>query len=178
MKTNNNTIKPLITAEEIDKRLDELAEKINSDYDGKRILGICILKGAAIFAMDLLRKLSVPVEFDFIQAASYGQNHNSSGRIEIKKDLSDSIEGKNVIVFDDIIDTGCTLHYVMKTLEEQNPASLKLCVLIDKPERRLYNINADYYAFNVPSGFLVGYGLDYAQQYRTLPYIGVCITGK
>ena len=151
----------------------KIAEEINRDYDGKEILAICTLKGATLFYADLVRAVKVPVSFDFIAASSYGNGTTSSGEVKIRKDLDESIEGKHVIIVEDIVDSGRTLKALLKKLKERNPASIKLCALLDKPEGRAVELNVDYVGFKVPNEFIVGYGLDYAGKYRNLPYIGI-----
>jgi len=167
-------VTPLITAEAINKRLKELAAQISEDLGDKTVTVICVLKGAVIFMVDLARLLPMPVEFDFMDISSYGSGTESSGNIKIDKDLENTIEGKHVLLVEDIIDSGRTLSHLIKHLRAQNPASLRLCTLLDKPERRVVNdVSVDYEGFVIPDKFVVGYGLDYDQRYRNLPYIGV-----
>lgn len=163
----------LLSEEEVGKRIKELAEQISSDYAGEEVLLICILKGSIFFTTELAKHISVPVKFDFMSVSSYGDATVSSGRVKIIKDLDDSIEGKNVIVIEDIIDSGRTLHHLLRLLGVRNPKSLKLCTLLDKPDRREMDVNVDYTGFKIPDAFVVGYGLDYKQEYRNLPYVGV-----
>ena len=168
-------IRPLISAEEIARRVDGIAADISRDYQGKTVRLICVLKGGVIFMVDLCRKLTLPVvEFDFMDISSYGDNTESSGVIRIEKDLKNPITGKDVILVEDILDTGQTLSHLVKHLKAQNPASLKICTLLTKKERRIeHGIIPDYVGFDIPNEFVVGYGLDYAQKYRNLDYIGV-----
>jgi len=171
MKENVTT---LITAEAVAKRIKEIAEQITAEYDGKPVTLVCVLKGAVIFMVDLARMLPMPVEFDFMDISSYGAGMESSGHIKINKDLEHSLEGKHVLLVEDIVDSGRTLSHLIKYLNAKNPASLKLCTLLDKPERRVVDdVAVDYVGFVIPDKFVVGYGLDYDQRYRNLPYIGV-----
>lgn len=166
-------IRVLLTEEEVDKRIRELGEQISKDYEGEEIHLICVLRGSVFFTCELAKRITVPVSIDFMSASSYGSSTISSGVIKIVKDLEDPLIGKNVIVIEDIIDTGRTLSYLMKMLKERNPKSLRLCTLLDKPERRVAQVDVDYVGFEIPDEFVVGYGLDYAQKYRNLPYIGI-----
>lgn len=167
------TISILIPENEIQKRLDEMTQQISNDLKGKTITLICILKGGVMFMVDLAKKLKQPVEFDFMDVSSYGESTESKGNIKINKDLENSIEGKEVVLVEDIIDSGRTLKYLIEYLKQKKPASLRICTLLDKPERRLFDIQVDYVGFEIPDDFVVGYGLDYAQRYRNLPYIGI-----
>ncbi len=167
------TVSVLVSQQDIEKRMDELAAQIMKDYEGKKIYMLCILKGGVIFMVDLARKLEMEVEFDFMDVSSYGNAMESSGRIEVRKDLQESIEGKHVLIVEDIIDTGRTLDFLIQNLKQRNPASLKICTLLDKPEQRVVDIKVDYVGFDIPNKFVIGYGLDYAQRYRNLKYIGV-----
>lgn len=169
----NHKIKELLSEEKVDDRIRQLGEQISKDYEGEEIFLICTLKGASFFACELAKRINLPLTLDFIAVASYGDGTQSSGEVRMIKDLDESIEGKNVIVIEDIVDTGRTLSYLMEILQKRNPKTLKLCSLLDKPERRVVDIKADYTGFQVPDLFVVGYGLDYAQKYRNLPYIGV-----
>ncbi len=171
-------ISVLIPEEDIEKRVRELADEISKDYAGEEVLLICILKGSVFFTCELAKRLSVPVKLDFMSVSSYGNGTVSSGRVKIVKDLDDSIEGKNVIVIEDIIDSGRTLAHLLAVLNVRNPKSIKLCTLLDKPSRREVEVKVDYTGFSIPDAFVVGYGLDYAQQYRNLPYVGVLEPGK
>ena len=163
----------LITEEEINKRIKEMGKEISKAYEGREIHLISILKGGVFFTCELAKRITVPVSVDFMSVSSYGSSKVSSGVVKIIKDLDETIEGKDVLVVEDIIDTGTTLSYLMEMLAQRRPASLALCTLMDKPERRLHEVKVDYTGFEVPDKFIVGYGLDYAQHYRNLPYIGV-----
>lgn len=164
-------VKVLIEEEKIQDKVKEIAKRIEQDYEGKEITLICILKGSTFFTVDLAKRINKNVKIEFIQVSSYGASTTSS-KIELKLDLKESIEGKHVIVVEDIIDTGRTLSYLIEHLKERKPESLKLCTLLDKPERRLYDVKVDYTGFEIPDKFVVGYGLDYDESYRNLPYIG------
>ena len=166
-------IETLITKEEIEKRIDALAEQIMKDYAGEEIYMVCVLKGGIFFMVDLARKINGPVLFDFMVVSSYGSGTESSGHIMIKKDLDDNIEGKNVLIVEDIIDSGNTLNQLRSFLLTRNPASFKICTILDKPSRRTVDVPVDYVGFEIPCEFVVGYGLDYDQRYRNLDYIGV-----
>lgn len=163
----------LISEEVLNARIDELGRQISEDYAGRSIHLICILKGSIFFTCELAKRITVPVTIDFIQASSYGSSTVSSGVIKIKKELDESIQGKDVIVIEDIIDSGNTLSKLVPYLKNMEPASLKVCTLLDKPERREVEVGVDYNGFNIPDEFVVGYGLDYDQQYRNLPYVGI-----
>ena len=163
----------LITEEEVDARIRELGEKISKEYEGKQIHMICVLKGGVFFMCELAKRISVPVSLDFMCVSSYGDATTSSGVVRIAKDLDESIEGKDVLIVEDIIDSGRTLYYLIDVLKKRNPKSIQLCTLLDKPERRERDVKVDYVGFEIPDEFVVGYGLDYAQKYRNLPYIGV-----
>ena len=167
------TIEIMLSEEEVDKRISELGKKISDDYAGKEVTLICILKGASFFACELAKRITVPVAIDFMKVSSYGGGTVSSGDVKIINDLSDSIEGKDVIIVEDIIDSGNTLNRLPKVLMERKPNSIKLCTLLDKPSRREVEVDVDYTGFQIPDKFVVGYGLDYDQKYRNLPYIGV-----
>lgn len=163
----------LIDQETIQKRVKELGEQISRDYEGKTITLVCILKGGLMFLCDLAKHITVPVKYDFMSVSSYGDSTQSSGVVRITKDLEESIEGKHIIIVEDIIDTGLTLSYLLNNLLSRNPASLKICTLLDKPDNRRVEIPVDYVGFKVPNEFLVGYGLDYQQLYRNYPYVFV-----
>ena len=163
----------MLTEEEVDKRIKEIGEQISKDYAGKKIHLICVLKGGVLFMCELAKRISVPVSMDFMSISSYGNSTESSGIIKIIKDLDESITGEEVLVVEDIVDSGRTLNYLLEMLKDRKPASLRLCTLLDKPERRVVEVNVDYTGFQIPDEFVVGYGLDYAQKYRNLPYIGV-----
>ena len=166
-------IRVLLAEEEIDKKIREVAEQINRDYQGKEIRLICVLKGGVFFTCELAKRLSVPVTFDFMSVSSYGDDTKSSGRVRIIKDLDQSVEGQDVLVVEDIIDSGQTLSHLLELLSNRKPASLHLCTFLDKPERRVKEVKVDYCCFEIPDEFVVGFGLDYAQRYRNLPYVGV-----
>lgn len=166
-------IKVLLSESEVDSRISEIGRQISADYTGRSVHLICVLKGGCFFLCELAKRITVPVSLDFMSVSSYGSNTESSGRITIKKDLDESIKGKDVLVVEDIVDSGRTLSCLLKMLQEREPASLHLCTLLDKPERRVCDINVDYTGFRIPDAFVVGYGLDYDQRYRNLPYIGV-----
>lgn len=166
-------IKVLIPKEAVEERVEEMAKVINEEYKGESVHLICILKGSVFFTCELAKKIDVPVTIDFMQVSSYGDSTVSSGRVKIVKDLDESVEDKNIIVIEDIIDSGRTLSYLMDILTVRKPKTIKLCTLLDKPDRRVADINVDYTGFVIPDEFVVGYGLDYAQKYRNLPYVGV-----
>lgn len=166
-------IKVLITEEEVGARIRELGEKISKEYEGKQIHLICVLKGGVFFMCELAKRITVPVSMDFMCVGSYGDGTKSSGVVRLAKDLDESIENKEVLIVEDIIDSGNTLYYLMDVLRQRKPASLRLCTLLDKPDRRVKDVHVDWTGFEIPDEFVVGYGLDYAQKYRNLPYIGV-----
>ena len=166
-------IRVMIPEAEVDAKIGELGKKISEDYAGKQVHLICILKGSVFFMCELAKRITVPVSLDFMSVSSYGDGTKSSGIVKIAKDLDETLEGKHVIVIEDIIDSGRTLSYLMEVLGKRNPRSLKLCTLLDKPDRRVTEVQVDYVGFEIPDEFVVGYGLDYAQKYRNLPYIGV-----
>ena len=163
----------LYTEEELRSRVKELGCQITADYAGREPLLISVLRGSYIFMADLTRAINLPIAVDFMSVSSYGAGSVSSGQVEIKKDLSDSIEGRDLIIVEDILDSGNTLYYLMDVLRARKPASIRICTLMDKPERRAKPIKADYVGFTIPDAFIVGYGLDYAEKYRNLPYVGV-----
>ncbi|MFZ3172879.1 MAG: hypoxanthine phosphoribosyltransferase [Carboxydocellales bacterium] len=163
----------MFSQEAIAAKVRELGTEISRDYKGEEILVVGILKGAAIFMSDLVRSIAYPVAFDFMAVSSYGVSTESSGVVRIIKDLDRSIEGKHVLIVEDVVDTGLTLNYLVENLKSRNPASLKLCSLLDKPSRRKVKVKADYLGFEIPDEFVVGYGLDYAEHFRNLPYIAV-----
>lgn len=166
-------ISVLISEEDVDKRIAELGKKISEDYAGRTVHLICVLKGSIFFTCELAKRITVPVTLDFMSCSSYGDGTSSSGVVKIVKDLDETIEGKDVIVIEDIIDSGRTLSHLLAVLKTRRPASLSLCTLLDKPDRRVVDVDVDYVGFNIPDEFVVGYGLDYAQRYRNLPYVGV-----
>ena len=167
-------VRILLKEEEVDKRIAEVAAMINRDYAGKEVHLICILKGGVFFTCELAKRLTVPVSMDFMSVSSYGSGTESSGVVRIVKDLDESIAGKNVLIVEDIIDSGRTLAYLIEVLKQRNPKNIELCTLLDKPERRVKKqVQVKYTCFTIPDEFVVGYGLDYDQKYRNLPYIGV-----
>jgi len=163
----------LISEEELKAKVKELAGQISEDYAGKNPLIVSVLKGATIFVADLIREMDIHLGIDFIATSSYGNGDTSTGVVRILMDLESSISGRHVLVVEDIVDTGHTLNYLLNMLSAREPASLRLCVLLDKPERREVKVKADYVGFQIPDLFVVGYGLDYAEKYRNLPYVGV-----
>ena len=166
-------ISVLIPEEEVDRRVREVAAKISEDYAGKSIHLICILKGSVMFACELAKRLTVPVTLDFMSVSSYGSGTTSSGIVRIVKDLDEPLEGKEVLIVEDIVDTGRTLAHLIEVMKTRRPASVKLCTLLDKPDRRVTPVDVEYTCFQIPDKFVVGYGLDYDQKYRNLPYVGV-----
>lgn len=163
-------IKVLLSEEEVDARIKQIAAQISRDYAGREIHLICVLKGGVFFTCELAKRITVPVSLDFMSVSSYGDDTKSSGVVKIVKDLDQPLIGKDVLIVEDIIDSGRTLSYLIEILKGRNPNSIRLCTLLDKPERR---VKVDYCCFNIPDEFVVGYGLDYAQKYRNLPFIGV-----
>ncbi|MCI9559733.1 hypoxanthine phosphoribosyltransferase [Clostridiaceae bacterium] len=167
-------IRVLLSEEEVDQRICEVAAQISKDYEGKEVHLICILKGGVFFTCELAKRLTVPVSLDFMSVSSYGADTKSSGVVRIVKDLDEPLKGRDVLIVEDIIDSGRTLSYLIQVLNQREPASIRLCTLLDKPERRVKKqVKVDYTCFTIPDEFVVGYGLDYAQKYRNLPYIGV-----
>ncbi|MCI7098644.1 MAG: hypoxanthine phosphoribosyltransferase [Lachnospiraceae bacterium] len=166
-------IRVLLTEEEVDRKISELGAEISKDYQGKTVHMICILKGGVCFMCELAKRITVPVSFDFMSVSSYGAGTESSGIIRIVKDLDEPLKDKDVLIVEDIIDSGRTLSHLCKLLQNREPASIRICTLLDKPSRRVKAVNVDYTAFQIPDEFVVGYGLDYDQKYRNLPYIGV-----
>jgi len=169
----NDIQRVLFSPEQLNARVGELAEQINADYAGREILLISVLRGSFVFMADLIRRLTLPCQVDFMSVSSYGSGTTSSGQVQITKDLSSDITGMHVLVVEDILDSGNTLYYLLHLLEHRHPASVRLCTLLDKPDRRVKPIQADYTGFSIPDAFVVGYGLDYAERYRNLPYIGI-----
>ena len=167
------TIRELVSEKDVDERIVELGKQISKDYEGKQVHLICVLKGGVFFMCELAKRISVAVSMDFMSVSSYGDDTKSSGVVKIVKDLDEAIEGKDVLIVEDIIDSGRTLYYLIDILKKRNPKSVHLCTLLDKPERRVKDVKVDYVGFNIPDEFVVGYGLDYAQKYRNLPFIGV-----
>ena len=171
-------VKVMLSEEEVDKRIRELGEQISRDYAGKQVHLVCVLKGGAFFMVELAKRISVPVSLDFMSVSSYGSATKSSGVVKIVKDLDEPLKDKDVLVVEDIIDSGRTLSYLLEMLKDRKPASLKLCTLLDKPSRRVIDVNVDYTGFQIPDEFVVGYGLDYDQRYRNLPFIGIMELGE
>ena len=163
----------LVQADDLKRRVRELGEEITRDYHGKDLLLICVLKGAVFFLSDLMREIDVPCEVDFMAVASYGDSTDSSGVVRILKDLDAPIEGRHVLIVEDIVDSGLTLQYLMRNLRARNPASLEICALLTKPERRKAEVEANYIGFEIPDRFVIGYGLDHAERHRNLPYVAV-----
>jgi hypoxanthine phosphoribosyltransferase len=170
---DNDVLKVLITEEELRKRVYELGDQLTKDYSGKDVVVISVLKGSIMFMADLLRAFNNHVEIDFMVVSSYGAGVVSTGAVKMIKDVFLSIEGKDVLIVEDILDTGRTLHYIKEYLQGRKPNSIRICTLLDKPERREADISADYVGFTVPDEFVIGYGLDFNEKYRNLPYIGV-----
>lgn len=166
-------ISVLLPEEKVDERIAELGRQISKDYEGKEIHLICILKGGVFFACELAKRITVPVSLDFMSVSSYGNSKESSGIVKIVKDLDEGLENKHVLIVEDIIDSGKTLNHLIPMLYSRKPADIKLCSLLSKPDRREVEVKIDYLGFEIPDAFVVGYGLDFAQKYRNLPYIGV-----
>jgi hypoxanthine phosphoribosyltransferase len=167
-------IRVLLSEEEVADRIEEIAAQITKDYAGKQLHLVCILKGGVFFTCELAKRIKLPLTLDFMSVSSYGASTVSSGIVKIVKDLDESIEGKDVLIVEDIIDSGNTLSYLIEVLKQRNPKDIQLCTLLDKPERRIkHHVKVKYTCFTVPDEFIVGYGLDYDQKYRNLPYIGV-----
>ena len=166
-------IRVMLSEEEVDARIQAMGEQISKDYAGKQVHLLCVLKGGSFFMCELAKRITVPVSLDFMSVSSYGSDTKSSGVVKIVKDLDDSIKDKDVLVVEDIVDSGRTLSYLLEMLQDRGPKSLRLCTLLDKPERRVVDVTVDYTGFQIPDEFVVGYGLDYDQRYRNLPYIGV-----
>lgn len=166
-------VRVLLAEEEVDRRIQEIGDQISKDYEGKEVHLICVLKGGAFFMCELAKRITVPVSLDFMSVSSYGSSTKSSGVVKIVKDLDEPLKDKDVLVVEDIVDSGRTLSYLLDMLKDRGPKSVKLCTLLDKPERRVVDVNVDYTCFQIPDEFVVGYGLDYDQKYRNLPYIGV-----
>ena len=167
------SVRVMISEAEVAKRIEEMGRQISEEYAGKQIHLICILKGGVFFMCELAKRISVPVSMDFMSVGSYGDGTASSGVVRLVKDLDESLEGKDVLVVEDIIDSGRTLYYLLDVLKKRRPNSMRLCTLLDKPDRRVRDVKVDYVGFEIPDEFVVGYGLDYAQKYRNLPYIGI-----
>lgn len=166
-------VRVMLSEKEVNDRIKAMGEQISKDYEGKEVHLVCVLKGGTFFMCELAKRITVPVSLDFMSVSSYGRDTKSSGVVRIVKDLDEPLMGKDVLVVEDIVDSGRTLSYLLDMLRDRGPASLKLCTLLDKPDRRVIDVNVDYTGFQIPDEFVVGYGLDYAQKYRNLPYIGV-----
>jgi len=163
----------LLSEEQIQARIGELAAQVSTDYRGKDLLLVCVLKGGILFLTDLMRQLDVPHAIDFMAISSYGASTETSGVVRILMDLNTSIEGKNVLIVEDIVDTGHTLDYILRNLSTRRPASLKVCSLLNKPSRRVIEVPIHYVGFDIPNKFVIGYGLDFGEKYRNLPFVGV-----
>ena len=170
-------VRVLITGNRIQRRIQDLAKEIRRDFPGEPLHLVSVLKGGVFFLTDLARNIPGEVSFDFIAVSSYGQNTHSSGQVRLTRDLDSSIEGRTVIVVEDILDTGMTLQYLLRLFQQRKPKHLRVAVLLDKPERRIAGVQADYVGFSIPNEFVVGYGLDYAERYRNLPYVGILKLG-
>ena len=169
----SETIRELISEEKVNERIRELGEQITKDYAGKSVHLVCILKGACIFMCELAKRIEVPVSMDFMTVSSYGSGTKSTGIVRIRKDLDDPIKDLDVLIGEDIVDSGRTLHYLEEVFKERGCASVRTCTLLDKPERRVVDLKVDYTGFEIPDRFVVGYGMDYDQRYRDLPFIGI-----
>lgn len=176
-REQKESVRPLIPADRIHKRIRVLAKEIRRDFPEERLHLVSVLKGGVFFLTDLARSIPGEVSFDFIAVASYGQNTHSSGQVRLTRDLDSSIEGRTVIVVEDILDTGMTLQYLLRLFQHRKPKHLRVAVLLDKPERRIAAVRADYVGFTIPNEFVVGYGLDYSERYRNLPYVGILKLG-
>ncbi len=173
MSIHNDIGEILYSEQQLEDIVQRIADRINQDYAGKNLLIVSVLKGSFVFMADLVRRLDIPCAVDFLSVSSYGSGTKSSGEVRILKDLDQSLEGKDILVVEDILDSGNTLSFLLRTLSNRNPASIRLCTLLDKPERRQAEVYAEYIGAQVEDKFIVGYGLDYAEKYRNLPYIGV-----
>ena len=170
---DNDIQEVLFSDEQLKNRVREIAQQITADYQGKEIMLISVLRGSFVFMADLCRAIDLPCTLDFMAVSSYGKGTKSSGQVQITKDLSEDISDRHIIVVEDILDSGNTLSYLLKILENRHPASIRLCTLLDKPDRRVKPVEVHYSGFTIPDAFVVGYGLDYAEKYRNLPYIGI-----
>lgn len=166
-------IEVLLTEEEVDRRIQEIGDQISRDYAGKHVHLVCVLKGGSFFMCELAKRITVPVSIDFMSVSSYGGDTESSGVVRIVKDLDEPLQDRHVIVIEDIVDSGRTLSYLLDMLKSRGPLDVRLCTLLDKPDRRVVDVKVDYTGFEIPDEFVVGYGLDYDQKYRNLPYIGM-----
>lgn len=171
----------LLSKEELEKIVSNLGKRISEDYKGKNLMLVSVLKGSVVFMADLMRHITVPCEIDFMSVSSYGKSTKTSGNVKILKDLDRSVEGMDLLIVEDILDSGRTLSYLTQLLKQRNARSIKICTLLDKPDRREADIKADYFGAVIPDAFVVGYGLDYAERYRNLPYVGIlkpCVYGS
>lgn len=166
-------LETLIAEEDLQRRIRELGAQISKDYEGREIVMLCVLKGGVMFMADLAKRVTVPMKMEFMAVSSYGNEYKSSGIVKIIKDLDEPIDGKDLLIVEDIIDSGRTLSYLKNILETRNPNSIKICTLLDKPDQRVVDVDVDYVGFTIPDSFVIGYGLDYHQLYRNLPYIAV-----
>ena len=173
MSMHNDIQEILVTEQQLQQKIQELGAAISRDYAGKDLLLVAILKGSVVFMADLMRAITIPCNIDFMVVSSYGKGTNTSGLVKIVKDLDQDLNGKHVLIVEDILDTGVTLSNLVPMLKMRNPASVKICTILDKPSRRKADIEADYRGYQIPDEFAVGYGLDYAENYRNLPYVGV-----
>lgn len=173
MSMHDEIAKVLISQQQLQEKIAEVGKKITADYQGKNLMLLGVLKGSVIFMADLMRNIDLPMNIDFMAVSSYGAGTKSTGVVRIIKDLDKPIEGKDILIVEDILDSGNTLFYLSDLLRKRHPASLKICTLLDKPERRQADITPDYTCFTIPDEFVVGYGLDYAEHYRNLPYVGI-----
>lgn len=169
----SESIRVMYTEEQVNEKIAELGAKISEDMNGETVKLVCILKGACFFTCELAKRITVPVHIDFMSVSSYGNGTSSTGRVRIVKDLDEPVEGENVLIVEDIIDSGRTLRYLSDIFKSRGAKSVRICTLLDKPERRVVDVEVNYTGYNIPDEFVVGYGLDYAQKYRNLPYIGV-----
>lgn len=173
MSMNDDILRVLYSEEELEAKCAELGAQISKDYEGKNLLLVSVLKGAVVFMTDLMRHITVPCSIDFMVVSSYGNGVKTSGVVKIVKDLDADLAGKDLLIVEDILDTGMTLHYLKQLLQDRNPNSIRIATLLDKPERRRAAVRADYVGYQVPDEFVVGYGLDYDEKYRNLPYVGI-----
>lgn len=173
MDLTNDIERVLLTEKELADKVAELGKKISEDYADKNLMLVSVLKGSVVFMADLMRAITIPCKIDFMAVSSYHSGHKTTGVVKIAKDLDLELEGLDLLIVEDILDSGITLKYISRILNERKPKSIKLCTLLDKPERRQADVQADYSGFSIPDAFVVGYGLDYAEKYRNLPYIGV-----
>lgn len=173
MSMNDDILRVLYSEEELEAKCAELGAQISKDYEGKNLLLVSVLKGAVVFMTDLMRHITVPCSIDFMVVSSYGSGAKTSGVVKIVKDLDADLAGKDLLIVEDILDTGMTLHYLKQLLQDRNPNSIRIATLLDKPERRRAAVRADYVGYQVPDEFVVGYGLDYDEKYRNLPYVGI-----